>query len=323
MSLKLKYVSPAHTGSKRTNGQKKKFHLLVIAVLVSVALCSGCTGKDISQTPDTDSVKNLTIACTIPPQEEFIRAIGGESVNVLVMVPPGASPHTFEPTPTHISGLETADLYMTLGSGIEFENRWISRIAEMFPHLPLVNSSERIQLRKGTGHHHEDESPGSDEESSDPHIWLSIRNSAEIVNITCDALTELRPSQKDAFEKNRDLYLTRLFELDTQIQNTLADIPTRTILVYHPAFGYFCQDYNLTQIAVEEGGQEPSARSLAALIEKARDEHITLVFSEPEFSTQGAETLAAEIHGTMVLISPLSGEYLKNMQYIADSIAGK
>jgi len=134
-------------------------------------------------------------------------------------------------------------------------------------------------------------------------------------------MSQLRPSQKGVFEQNRDRYLARLITLDSKITETLTTIPSRTILVYHPAFGYFCQDYNLTQLAVEEEGKEPSSQSLAKLIAKARSENITLIFTEPEFSTRGAETLATEINGTLVLITPLSGEYLTNMQHIADSIA--
>ena len=301
----------------------KKNQLVILILFCIMCLFAGCSDKDTHNQISQETDNHLTIACTIPPQEEFIKAIGGDSVTVQIMVPPGASPHTFEPTPSQISHLENADLYIILGSGIEFENRWISRIRTMFPNLILVNSSERIQLRhESEDHHHESSSDSEDqEESIDPHIWLSIKNTMEIVNTTCDAMSQLRPSQKGVFEQNRDRYLARLITLDSKITETLTTIPSRTILVYHPAFGYFCQDYNLTQLAVEEEGKEPSSQSLAKLIAKARSENITLIFTEPEFSTRGAETLATEINGTLVLITPLSGEYLTNMQHIADSIA--
>lgn len=324
MSLKLNFFNLFPASINRRTKKTKYLSILVI-LLASLSLLAGCINQEKPDEISSGIEKNLIVACTIPPQEEFIKAVGGNSVEVLVMVPPGANPHTFEPTPSQISKLETADLYITLGSGIEFENRWMARIRGMFPDLPLVNSSERILLRHEDEHHHEGESSidGEEEEATDPHIWLSIKNSAEMVNTTCTALTELRPLQKEKFRKNRDQYLLRLSYLDTEIQKILTDIPSRTILVYHPSFGYFCQDYNLTQISIEENGREPAAQSLANLIDKAKAEKITLIFTEPEVSTRGAETLAAEINGKIILISTLSGEYLKNMKHIADSIAGR
>lgn len=324
MSLKLKLLSQLPVTLSQTI-EKKYFLSILVILLVSLSLLAGCTAHNKAVEIPQGIEKNLTIACTIPPQEEFIRAVGGENIDVLVMVPPGANPHTFEPTPSQISRLEKADLYITLGSGIEFENRWIARISEMFPDLPLVNSSERIPLIHGDEHHHEGKSSADvgEHEAIDPHIWLSLRNSAEMVNTTCDAMTRLRPLQKENFEQNRDQYLARLSHLDIEIRRVLTNIPTRTILVYHPSFGYFCNDYNLTQISVEENGREPAAQSLANLIDKARTEKISLIFTEPEVSTRGAETLAAEINGKIILISTLSRDYLKNMQNIADRIAGQ
>lgn len=283
--------------------------ILLVSFLL---LTSGC----ISSTPDTWDSEDLIVACTIPPQEEFIRAIAGESnVSVLVMVPPGASPHTFEPTPSQIAELEHADLYVALGSGVEFENRWIERIQKLYPDLKVVNSSRTIPLLSGSGH-------GDEEKGTDPHVWMSLTNAATIVRETCDGMVEIEPGRKDLYEQNRDNYLARLNQVDDSIHNSLQDLSSRTILVYHPAFGYFCRDYNLTQMAAEEAGHEPSAQGLAVLITKAKTLGITFIFAEPETSTRQAETLAKELNGTVILISPLAGNYLENMQEIAQKIAG-
>jgi len=155
----------------------------------------------------------------------------------------------------------------------------------------------------------------------DPHVWLSLENTARIVNKTADAMVHERPYMRDVFYANRDRYTSQLFEVDHTIRSTLKSLQNRAILVYHPAFGYFCRDYNLTQIAIEENGREPSAQHLAAIITQAQNEGIRLIFAEPESSTKQAETLARELNGTVVLISPLAGNYLENMQRIADHIA--
>lgn len=295
--------------------------LLLLIFLLSLITC-GCTSQgNISskQTPES-----FIIACTLPPQEEFIRAVGGENITVLVMVPPGASPHTFEPVPSQIAGLESADLYLYIGSGLEFENRWLDRIRKMYPDLPLINLSENITFIDGEIHHHGEtgDEHYEDKRVTDPHVWLSIRNAIEMVHTTCRALKELNPENRDLYELNGDNYINQLNSLDCRIRTELSDLPSRKILVYHPAFGYFCQDYNLTQISVEENGKEPSAKTLATIIDEARNEHVSYIFTEPEVSSRGAETLASEINATIILVSPLSGRYLENLQNISDHIAG-
>ena len=298
----------------------------IILPLLCIVL-SGCvdTGTDVNLA-DT-----FTIACTIPPQEEFIRAVAGNTdVTVHVMVPPGSSPHTFEPAPSQIKELESADLYIALGSGIEFENRWLDRIAGMYPDLPIINTSYTVLPLTGTEYHHtpvivpvtDDDIGDNHEVGKDPHVWLSLNNAGIMVREIGMAMSAKRPELLDTYRKNQDIYLEQLNRTDTNIRRSLEILPSRTVLVYHPAFGYFCQEYNLTQIAVERDGHEPSAKALASLIDEARSNNISLVFAEPESSTREARTLAGEINGTMLLISPLAGNYLENMQDIADKIGG-
>jgi zinc transport system substrate-binding protein len=325
-SFKLKMLTIISTLKDAPIIRSFTFLFLIIGV-IGCSLIAGC--MDVQTAPTLPSPlpadDTLTIACTIPPQEEFIRAITGDEATILIMVPPGSSPHTFEPTPSQITGLESSDMYVAVGSGLEFENRWLQRIREMYPDLIIINSSENILLRSLNDQHEHDEHETSEqslETGTDPHVWLSVRNAAEMVNTTTKALMDLRPDQAGAYSQNRDTYLSLLNDLDTKIKTKLSPLPSRKILVYHPAYGYFCQDYDLTQIAVETDGKEPAARTLARLIDEAIAENITLVFAEPEHSTRGAETLALEINATLVLITPLSGNYLENMQHIADNISG-
>ncbi|NLV27578.1 MAG: zinc ABC transporter solute-binding protein [Methanomicrobiales archaeon] len=308
-SLKLKDLKISLKKIFTGNFFSQGFFIFLVSFLL---LTSGC----INSTLDTHGSDDLTVACTIPPQEEFIRAIAGESnISVLVMVPPGASPHTFEPTPSQIAELEQADLYVALGSGVEFENRWIERIRELYPELTIVNSSRTIPLLSGSGH-------GDEEKGTDPHVWMSLTNAATIVRETCEGIVEIEPGRKDLYEQNRDTYLEQLNQVDGLIHNSLQDLSSRTILVYHPSLGYFCRDYDLTQMAAEEAGHEPSAQGLADVITRAKTLGITFIFAEPETSTRQAETLAKELNGTVILISPLAGNYLENMQEIAQKIAG-
>lgn len=292
-------------------------------ILIILVIISGCL------TPErevSDQISHtLTIACTIPPQAEFIDAITGGDARVIILVPPGASPHSYEPAPSRISELESADLYLYMGSGIEFEERWLERIRGMFPDLPMVNSSASIRLMGSTeSHTDEQDFRGSDGDShSDPHVWLSLINAGIIVNNTCHALCSLNPEYCAVYEKNRDHYLEQVQVADQEIRSSLSNRTSRNILVYHPAFGYFCRDYHLTQVPVEEDGKEPSARQIARLVDMARQANISLIIAEPESSLQGADTISREINASIILISPLSRDYLQNMRLLARSISGE
>ncbi len=232
------------------------------------------------------------------------------------MVPQGASPHVYEPTPSQIKALEEADLYLALGSGIEFENRWIEKIHGMYPLLPFVNLSEDITLLPGSGEVDED----GDVEAIDPHIWLSLSNSASIVNTTTTALSGLNADKSANYESNRDQYLLKLNQLKSEISSEVSNLKSKEILVYHPAFGYFCKEFGLSQVSVEKDGKETSGQQLAALIDQCKKDGITVIFTEPEESSSQAETIANAINGTVVLISPLETNYLENMQNIAEKI---
>jgi zinc transport system substrate-binding protein len=296
---------------------------LFIVIFLCMVITSGCTDQDTGVSGPAPDKR--VVACTIPPQEEFIREIGGDEFQVIVLVPQGSSPHTYEPVPSQISSLESADLYLYIGSGIEFENRWLDRIRTIYPDLPLVNVSENITLVAEKAHNHGDppEIITDGETGTDPHVWLSVPNAIEMVRTTSAALADLSPEKRKKFEKNRDEYIERLNTLDQEIRRSLSDMRTKKVLVYHPAFGYFCRDYNLVQIPVEEDGKEPSAKSLASVVDLARKEQISYIMTDPAVSSRGAETIASEINATVIQVSPLAGAYLENMQMIADRIKGQ
>lgn len=336
ISLELKYKGPSLL--IQLGGVKSVVPLIAGLIITICVLLAGCTDTPGEIVPDGD--KGLVIACTIPPQEEMITAVTGSRAKVVVMVPPGASPHTFEPSPSQLATLESAVLYVALGSGIEFENRWLDRIRGMYPGLQIVNLSENLSLIPVKGHTHDEDLHDDHDEDEvhqeehdgdahdhqgrfDPHVWLSLKNAAIMVETIADVLSEVNPEMKKTYLENRDQYLGRISSVDETIRTSLRDLQNRKILVYHDSFGYFCRDYDLTQITVEVSGKEPSARTLAGIIETARKEGITIIFMQPEFSTKGADTLAAELSATVVLISPLAGDYLDNMQYIAERIAGR
>jgi zinc transport system substrate-binding protein len=112
-----------------------------------------------------------------------------------------------------------------------------------------------------------------------------------------------------------------LFELNERIKNLLGDKKNRKFLVYHPAWGYFADAYDLEQISIESGGKEPTAKGILRIIEQAKRDNIRVVFASPQFSTKSAQVIAREIQGKLVLIDPLEKNYILNLTDIAEQLS--
>lgn len=278
---------------------------ILILIFVVVAYVYTSTGNN---TGSRDG--QIGVMVTVGPQEEFVKRVGGGRVNVTVMVPPGADPHTYEPLPNQMKQVQDAQIYFQVGSDVEFELAWMGKLTSMNSQMKLVNTSTGIQLIPNTA---------ESEEGSDPHVWVSPRNAKVMVENIYQGLSQADPENKEYYTKNRDEYLKELDELDKNITQRLSAKNNTKIMVYHPAWAYFCKDYNLKQISIEQDGKEPTPQAIASLVDTARRENIKVIFVSPEFSTSNAQVIASEIGGKVVVIDPLSNDYLKNMQKVAEA----
>jgi len=276
--------------------------IFIVASLAAVA--TSCTQKAASAT-------KLGVVVTILPQAEFVENIGGDKVDVTLMVPPGASPHTYEPTPSQMAALSEAKLYAKVGSGVEFELTWMDKLIAQNKDMLVVDCSKGIELQQMAAGD-EDEPAGS----MDPHVWMSPRNAEIMVRNIADGLIEIDPDNRAYYEQNRDDYLQKLAQLDQDIREGLSGVKNRVFMVYHPAFGYFASNYDLTMLPVEAEGKEPTPAGLQHLIEQAKEQNIRVVFAEPQFNPQSAKVIADAINGRVVLIDPLSRDYIGNMQIL-------
>lgn len=252
----------------------------------------------------------LRVMVSILPQEEFVKAVGGEHVNVTVMVPPGREPHTYAPTPSQMMSLERASLYFEVGAGLEFEMVWMQRFVELNSDMLVVNGSKDVHLMKM-----------SDGGMTDPHIWLSPKNAMTMVQNLYHGLIKIDPRNASDYENNTRSYLQRLDRLDENISAALAPLENRNILALHPAWGYFADEFGLTQRAIEENGKEPTALGLAEILDFARRYNVSVVFAEPQFSTRMADSIAEEIGGAVVIVDDLAADYIDNLEIVAIKIA--
>ncbi|NYT12951.1 MAG: zinc ABC transporter solute-binding protein [Candidatus Methanofastidiosa archaeon] len=289
-------------------------YFLSILLVLTISFSLGCANEK------TDSDGRLIVYATISPQKEMIEAIGGEKVNVNILVPQGSDPHTADLKPNQLTELSKAKIYVMVGSGIEFEIKSMGKIRDLNKNMYVLDSSKGIELIGMTEHNHEDEIHNEAEGGKDPHIWTSLRNGKIMVQNIYEGLVAVDPANKEYYLKNRDDYLVRLDEADTYIKNELEGLENRSFMIFHPSWGYFAKDYNLTQIPIEIEGKEPTLQSLAKIIEEAKEENIKTIFVSPGFSSKAADIITKEIGGKTEVIDPLAENYIDNLKITANKI---
>ncbi|MBI9049557.1 MAG: zinc ABC transporter substrate-binding protein [Anaerolineaceae bacterium] len=287
----------------------RHFRLISILILISSLLLGAC------QTLASPDSEKPSVFVSIPPQKYFVERIAGKTVNVSIMVEPGAEPHTYEPKPAQMAALANADLYFSIGDS--FEDTWLVRIIDTNPDLQIIDTAAGIEKRPLDIHMHEEE--GEDhQEGLDPHIWLSPRLVKIQARTIYDALVELNPEEKVDYDINFVAFLRDINILETNLTTGFADVSQHRFMVYHPSWGYFADEYGLEQIAIEIGGTEPSPSELASIIEQAKSNDIHVIFAQPEFNSRFADTIAEQIDGEVLLISPLEENWMKNMDNLGN-----
>jgi zinc transport system substrate-binding protein len=313
---------------------EKDFKILFVLVGL-ILIISGCliflSAKDYSgflnlsnDSEISNSSQKILVVASVLPQKEFVDAVGGDKVQTVIMVPPGADPHTYEPKASQLQQMANAGMYVQVGSGIEFEISWMDKIKSFNQNMYIMNGSKGINLIKSSedehsteDNSHHDEGHGHSE--SDPHVWVSPLNAMIMVENIYQGLVKTDPKNKEYYLINKENYLKKLRQLDKNITSELSDKKGTKILVYHPSWGYFCQEYGLTQIAIEKEGKDPTPKGMAILINQAKKDNIKVIFISPQYNTRSAEVIASEIGGKVVSIDELAPDYLNNMNHVVQS----
>lgn len=263
----------------------------------------------------------LEVFVSVLPLQQLVERVAGDAAHVQVLVGPGQSPHNYEPTPRQIAGLAHADLLLRIG--VPYEDAWLGRITAANPRLRVVDGREGMPLHPGVEHGHahgHDHAPGHDE-AMDPHIWTDPQRLRILVGHLADWLTELRPALGATFHANASRLDNELAELDHSLRATLACLQDRRFLVFHPAWGYFAERYDLEQVSIEVEGKEPNARALAEVIDAARAQGMRRVLVQPQFSRRGATAVATALHGELVVADPLAPDMPETLRQLARLLA--
>jgi zinc transport system substrate-binding protein len=269
----------------------------ILLSLVVFVLTLSCGGEKIES-------GRMNVVVSILPLADFAKQLGQDKIEVTVMIPPGASPHTYEPKPVQLIAVSKARVFVKAGSGVEFELAWMDKLYQINPKMMVLNSSEGLEL-----------------EERDPHVWLSPLNAKKMVENICEGLVEIDPGNKEYYTSNKEDYLKQLDDLNEFIKVQLDDLRNKMFFVYHPAWGYLAKDYNLEQISVEREGKEPTAEEIRKVVEKVKELGDRTIFVSPQFATKGAEVVAAEIGGSVEFLDPLPQSYISDMRALVQLLA--
>lgn len=329
---------------------------LVLKLLVCACIGSLCSCAQPAQ-PEEE-----TLYVSILPLKSIVGGIVGDDFDVRVLVPAGASPETFEPTPRQFVDLNRARLIFNVGL-IDFETTLLGKIEARDK---VVDLSRGIDLIAGSCSHahnkvdraHELHAAATPEEQQtagshaaampgerqlagrhaatpapqahghshahgiDPHIWTSPRALQHMTANAYEAIHALWPDSVKYTENHARLQ-EQLAALDARTAGKIAASGVRYFIIYHPALTYYARDYGLQQVAIEDDGKEPSARALARLIEQARRDSVRTIFYQSQFPASAVEVIARDIEAQSVAIDPLKEDVIANIDSLTDLIVAQ
>lgn len=258
---------------------KNTFFIIIILLSIFILNCNINNNKN----SDKDNSGKLQIYTSIYPIYDFTKKIGGEKISVYNMTKAGAEPHDFEITSKDMANLSKADLFIYNGGGME---HWVDTIKEALKDIKYINTSSNIN-----------------ENNLDPHFWLSPINAKIQMENIKNGLIEIDSENKNYYESNYNLYANRLTELDEKIKTSLSDIKNRNLVLTHPAFGHFCKEYSLNQIAIARDEANPKA--MAEIIEFIKSNNVRAIFYEEFSSSKLVDSIAKETGIKILTLNPI------------------
>ncbi|MGA8164462.1 MAG: zinc ABC transporter substrate-binding protein [Waddliaceae bacterium] len=291
-----------------------KHPLLLIPVVIILMMVCSCSSKE------KEERASHYVLVSIAPYKFFVEQIAGGTVEVGQMIPTGGSPHSYEPTAKQILAASEADIWFQIGE--PFETRATQALQSHRPSMKFIDMREGLDLIAETSHDdHHQRCPHHG--CTDPHIWLSPRMVKQQAARIADALAKQYPEHAQQYQDRLRTFQEKLGQLDQEISKQLLPIKNQTIVVSHPSYAYFGRDYGLKQLSIEFEGKEPTPQQLTQILNNARKLNTRTVFVQPQHHGKGARLFANELDAKIVVLDPLSENYLENMRKIARSFSEK
>ncbi|MCU0305220.1 MAG: zinc ABC transporter substrate-binding protein [Thermoanaerobaculales bacterium] len=291
----------------------RRLAIALALISISTAACGGGS---------VDRVGSLRVAASIPPHGWLVGEVGGGAVEVVTILGPGDSPATFQPPDGAVSRVMSSRVLFT--AGVPFEGgAWLEAIAGR---LEVVRLDEGIADRVFGAADHASDGPddghGHRPGTVDPHAWLSPRRLIVQAARVAATLARLDPGNAREYATNLERLTGELAEVDRRCASLLAPFRGRELVVFHPAWGYFADDYDLVQVAIEIDGKEPSDADLTAIQERARQAGVGVVYVQPQIAGRSARAVATAIGARLETLDPLAPDVAANLQRTAETIAG-
>lgn len=287
------------------------------AVLVLIMLLVIIDGVACSQ---REYSGKMTVVATIFPLADFVKNVAGDRVEVVTLLRPGDSPHTYEPSSRDMKAVSRARLLVVNGAGLDF---WVEKLkSAASDNLSVVDTSlaleaEGLLLSSGE---HEQEHAGDTHGGVNPHYWLDPVLAQKQVGTIASALAQADPENRDFYLGNAAVYVNELKSLDEEIKAKTGEFSFRQFIAFHASWTYFARRYDLVEAAViqEAPGKEPSSAYIKTVVDLAKALQVKAIFAEPQFNSQAAKAIAADSGAEVLLLDPLGGHGLKNRDsYIA------
>ncbi|MDC7238350.1 MAG: zinc ABC transporter substrate-binding protein [Sphaerochaetaceae bacterium] len=276
---------------------KKFINLLILFLLISPIYANG----------QVEQNEKPVIAVSIVPQATFVEKIAQDKVDIVTMIPKGSSPENYEPTPQQRIEFEKADIYFAIGVP-SVEHSILDMVANKTKVVDLSKEVEKDYPAIMIG------------DSRDPHIWLSPKRVLLMVDVIERELSSLDSENSDFYKANAQSFKDELNQVITKIEDNLSTLKNRNFLVFHPAFSYFAQDFDLNMLSLEEEGKEVTPKSLVEVIDRAKSLGIKNIYYQAEIAAEQSIAYGKELGGEAILLDPLSANYIDNLEIMANTL---
>ena len=326
-----------------------------LPILLLALACSLGFGSAVNSFADEKPV----IYVPVPPYAGLVESLVGDLAEVRSIASENDDPHIFSPTPKELAKLSVGTIYFA--ADLPFEETLVTKLNESKSKVKIVSLVEGLERRyfgEGEhdcdhehGHDHDDHAENDHAENDhaehdhaendhaendhghhehdhgdgelDPHVWLSPAHLVEQIRTIQAEVEPLLETEeaKSTIEENSRQLVQQLRDTDRELAEKLAPFRDQSFYVYHGAFGYFADAYGLKQVPVELSGRTPEPRQIASMIDKAKEEGVSVIFVQPQFDQNSAKAIAESIGGNVVPIDPLEKDVIANLKHIAGEIA--
>ncbi len=291
-------------------GRKTKTsHFLTAFIVLLITLCPfPCFGE------------KMPVAASIFPVADMVRQVGGDLVEVISVIPPGASPHTYEPKPSVLKKISSIKIFFMIGAGLEHWNEKFVNSTD--GRLKKIVLSDGVDLIHGKDHHHGEKAgkPHSEETFANPHIWLDVEIAKSMVKKIVAAFVSIDNAHAPYYEDRGNQYMSELDSLDLTIYKEAGKFKIKQYVAFHPAWDYFARRYGLESVGVIESvpGKSPTPLDIKNIIGNIKKHGVKAVFAEPQFNPKVAEVIAKEAGVKVLMLDPMGGPGIKGRENYID-----